>query len=71
MFECLKNKWKSNIVLRTQLSKFSGGILNASTMAKLDCKGHGIGKTVKQGKKVAYKIDDVIDWLEKHYEKVS
>ena len=71
MFECLKEKWKSNIVLRSQLSKFSGGILNPSTMAKLDCKGQGIGKVVKQGQKVAYEIDDVINWLEKHYEKIS
>ena len=69
MFESLRNKWKSNIVLRTQLSKFSGGILSSSTMAKLDCKGQGIGKTIRQCQKVAYQIDDVINWLEKHYEK--
>jgi hypothetical protein len=38
----LAEKWPSAIVERQRLKEFSGGALNARTMANLDSKGQGI-----------------------------
>lgn len=59
----LKNKWPSMIVARSQVEKFSGGLLNPRTMANLDSVGEGPPRG-KCGRKVFYPVDTLITWLE-------
>lgn len=64
-FEDLAKSWPSPIIVRDQraLDKFSGGILNAKTLANLDAKGEGPATKLKVGRKVAYPVQDLIDWI--------
>ena len=61
-FEDLARSWDSAFVARTQLSKFSGGLLNPRTLSTLDCRGLGPFK-IKVGRNVVYPKRDLINWL--------
>ena len=61
----LGDKWPSKWVCRRSIGNFSGGILNPRTMANFDTRGIGPKGRVRIGKKVAYPIQEVIQWLEK------
>ncbi|MCI5183028.1 MAG: hypothetical protein D3921_11050 [Candidatus Electrothrix sp. AW1] len=56
--------WTAPYVERSKLSEFSGGALNARTMANLDSKGQGIKKRINMGRKVLYPVKEVIAWME-------
>lgn len=56
--------WKAPYVERQQLKEFSGGALNARTMANLDSKGKGIKGRIIMGRKVLYPVNEVIAWME-------
>ena len=60
----LAEKWPSAIVERQQLKEFSGGALNARTMANHDSKGQGIKGRINMGRKVLYPVNEVIAWME-------
>ena len=59
-------RWPAPWVVRSQkeLDKFSGGILNARTMSNLDSQGRGPKGRIKVGKKVAYKVESLIEWMQ-------
>ena len=61
-FEDLARSWPSAMVARTQLSIFSGGLLNPRTMSSLDCRGKGPFH-IKVGRLVMYPKRDLINWL--------
>jgi len=64
--ECLRKlaeKWPSTIVARSEVSKFSGGLLTPGTLANLDSQKLGPPK-FKVGRKVAYPLDELIKWIE-------
>ena len=61
-FEDLARSWESAFVARTQLSKFSGGLLNPRTLSTLDCRGKGPFR-IKVGRNVVYPKMDLINWL--------
>lgn len=56
--------WKAPYVERQQLKEFSGGALNARTMANHDSKGKGIKGRINMGRKVLYPVNEVIAWME-------
>ena len=60
----LFEKWPSPLVARSEVSRFSGGTLNAKTMANHDSAGTGPRGRVRIGRKVAYPISSLIEWLE-------
>ncbi|MCI5209016.1 MAG: hypothetical protein D3910_09510 [Candidatus Electrothrix sp. ATG2] len=60
----LAKKWTSTIVARQELKEFSGGALNARTMANYDSQGTGINGRFTIGKKVVYPVDEAIAWME-------
>ncbi|MGD0822499.1 MAG: hypothetical protein ABSA71_17330 [Desulfomonilia bacterium] len=66
----MKRNWEAPYVVRRQkeLDKFSGGILNARTLANLDSKGLGPKGRVKIGKKVAYPTLSLVAWMEERGE---
>lgn len=59
----LKQHWPSGIVARTAVSEFSGGLLDPKTCANFDSNGDGPPKG-RLGRKVFYKVDDLIRWME-------
>jgi hypothetical protein len=61
--EKLIASWQSPIVARSEVGRFSGGILHPRTMANLDAKGEGPGKIVVGGK-VGYYTEVLARWTE-------
>lgn len=64
-FNELAEKWPSAWVTRSQLWKFSGGLIHPHTMRNLDSQGLGIKNRVKIGRKVAYPVKSVVEWLDR------
>jgi len=60
----LATAWGSPFVERSQVAKFSGGILHSRTMANMDASGRGIEGRIKIGRKVAYPVKELIAWME-------
>lgn len=61
----MAEKWPSPIVARTEVARFSGGILHPRTLANLDARGEGPKTRIKHGRKVAYPVDALIEFLRK------
>lgn len=68
IFDELKRSWGSPIVARDQISRFSGGLLHPRTMSNLDSRGLGPKGRFRVGKKIAYPVDSVIEWLKERSE---
>ena len=64
-FSSLKAKWPSSFVAREEIHTFSGGIISTKYVANLDCRGLGPEGKVRVGRKVAYPVEKVIEWLQK------
>ncbi len=56
--------WPAPYVERSKLAEFSGGALNARTMANLDSKGQGIQGRISIGRKILYPVQELVAWLE-------
>ncbi len=63
-FSKLFEKWPSPLVARTELSRFSGGLLNSKTLANLDSAGTGPAGRVRIGRKICYTVSKLVEWLE-------
>ena len=61
----LADNWPSPLVARDQkqLDKFSGGLLNARSLANADSLGTGPKNRVKIGRKVAYDKYALVDYM--------
>lgn len=59
----MMEKWPSSVVARSELYKFSGGLIAPGTAANHDSAGTGIPGAFKISRKVAYPVEGVIDWL--------
>lgn len=63
MFEDLAEKWPSAWVARTEIYRFTGGIISEKYLANLDSQGRGPAGRVRIGRKVAYPVREFIKWL--------
>lgn len=63
-FEELAAKWPSSVVARTEINRFSGGTINARTLANYDSAGRGPAGRFRVGRKVCYRVADLCKWLE-------
>lgn len=63
-FGKLARNWQAPIVSRTEIGKFSGGLLTPRTLANLDSLNAGPPKC-SCGRKVFYPVDELVQWLEK------
>ncbi|SPD74324.1 hypothetical protein PITCH_A230010 [uncultured Desulfobacterium sp.] len=61
----LADNWPSPIVSRDKLTEFSGGLLHPRTTANHDCFGTGPKGAIRVGRKVAYPVKSLIEWMEK------
>jgi hypothetical protein len=59
----LQKSWPSPIIARSEIGKWSGGLLNPRTVRNLDCSGDGPRNRLRVGRKTAYRVVDLIDWL--------
>jgi hypothetical protein len=72
VFKKLAEKWPSSLVARTEIEKFTGGILKEKYCANLDSAGIGIeGRIRINNRKIAYPVDAVIAYLERRAEVVK
>lgn len=55
--------YQGQIITRKVVEQMSGGAFTAKSLVTLDCQGKGIPGGFKVGKKVAYPLDMVTDWL--------
>ena len=60
----LVEKWPSAYVARPEIARFTGGLMQAGTMANLDSKGMGPEGKIRVGRKVAYEVHSLVAWLE-------
>ena len=65
IFQKMADKWPSEIVSRDAVDRFSGDLLNPRTMANQDSLGKGPEGRFKIGRKVAYPVQSLVEWLEK------
>ncbi len=73
MFECLKNILKErDYIYKKELELYTGGVLTQYTFTNLTKKEpFNLPKSFVISHKIAYKIDDIIQWLEKNTELVN
>ena len=62
-FQDLEKRWPSAFVAREKIGEFSGGLLSAGRMANLDSQGQGPLERVRVGRKVAYPVKPLIQWM--------
>ena len=62
---CLENLAKRlpPLIARDHVERLLGGVISAKRLANLDCLGVG-PKRIRIGRKVAYKTEDLLAWLE-------
>lgn len=60
----LANSWPSPFVAREEIERFSGGILTAKYIANLDSLGKGPSGRFRCGRKVAYPVSSLIEFME-------
>ncbi|MBN2058921.1 MAG: hypothetical protein JW882_00775 [Deltaproteobacteria bacterium] len=63
-FKDMAEKWPSSVVARTEIERFTGGILKEKYLANLDCQGKGPEGRIRIGRKIAYPVNSVIAFLE-------
>ena len=64
LFQDIAAKWPSTWVARTEVERFSGGIISEKYLANLDSEGKGPVGRVRCGRKVVYPVAELIAWLE-------
>lgn len=62
VFQQMVDRWPSGIVSRTEIGRFSGGVLTPKYMANLDAQGRGPARVVC-GRKVAYPLRELVEWM--------
>ena len=68
--QALKKSWPSPFVAREQVGKFSGGTLNPRTLANHDSQNNGPKNRVRIGRKIAYPVDSLVEWMEQRSTKL-
>jgi len=64
IFQEMVDRWPSSIVARTEIERFTGGLISEKYLANLDCAGKGPIGRVRVGRKIAYPVNSVIRFLE-------
>ena len=71
IFDQMADKWPSALVARTEIAKFTGGMLSPKYMANLDSLGCGPAGRVRIGRKVGYKLyglSGLMTWMRERSE---
>jgi len=60
----MASRWPSSVVARTEIERFTGGVIREKYLANLDSAGKGPAGRVRVGRKIAYPVAEVVKWLE-------
>ena len=63
-FSTMIEKWPSTVVCRCDIEKFTGGLVNRFYLSNLDSQGKGPKIRVRVGRKIAYPVESLVEWLE-------
>jgi hypothetical protein len=63
IYKEMKKRWPSNVVVRADVGRFTGGILSPGSAKNIDSYGKGIPGAMRVGKKIVYSVDGVIEYL--------
>lgn len=64
VFQDMADRWQSSWVARTEVERFTGGIISEKYLANLDSQGKGPVGRVRCGRKIAYPVASLVKWLE-------
>lgn len=64
LFQDMASKWPSTWIARTEIERFSGGMISEKYLANLDSAGKGPAGRVRCGRKVVYPVAELVAWLE-------
>ena len=67
----LAKNWPAPIVSRGEVGTFSGGLLHPRTLANIDAKGLGPKGRIRVGRRVGYRVDALIEWMEARAESLD
>jgi hypothetical protein len=62
-FALLAENWPAPIVSRSDILRFTGGLISQRYIANLDSKGLGPKERVRCGRRVGYPVDVLVEWL--------
>jgi hypothetical protein len=62
-FSLMKKTWPSTLVARSEVGRFSGGVISPPYLANLDSKGEGPAERIRVGRKICYPVNALVDWL--------
>lgn len=71
LFQELAAKWPSAFVARTEIEKFTGGLISEKYLANLDSQNRGCPGRIRCGRKVVYPVTNFIKWLESRSSKIE
>ena len=63
VFDAMADNWPSEIIARTEIKVFTGGLINPSYIANLDSRGEGPFGRIKSGRKTCYQKRPFVKWL--------
>jgi hypothetical protein len=64
LFQNMGEKWPSAWVSRTEIERFTGGMIKEKYMANLDSQQIGCPGRIRCGRKIAYPVQNLVKWLE-------
>jgi hypothetical protein len=64
IFQSMAERWPSAWVARTEIDRFTGGVIKEKYLANLDSAGKGPAGRVRSGRKICYPVAELIAWLE-------
>jgi len=67
-FTTMAENWPSPWIARHEVRNFTGGIIDPKYLANLDCQGKGPAGRIRIGRKIAYPVDQFVQWLEDRVE---
>jgi hypothetical protein len=71
IFQQMIDKWPSQIVARTEIETFTGGLMTEKYQANLDSAGKGPDGRIRCGRKIGYPTRPYAEWLDGRSELVS
>lgn len=71
VFQSMADRWPSSFVARTEVERFTGGIISEKYLANLDSQGRGPAGRVRCGRKIAYPVATLVKWLESRLQAVK
>lgn len=65
LFQDMESRWPSPWIARTEIGRFTGGMISEKYLANLDSAGKGPTGRVRCGRKVVYRVAELVAWLER------